>query len=120
MGWGASVAVNGKRVSSPLDTGTFAAVRRKWKSGDHVDLELPLTLRLEPINDKHPDVVALLSGPLVLFPMNDAPGITRSQLLAAKKVAAQRWQTETSSGLLNLLPFTAIEDERYSTYLKLA
>jgi len=117
---GASVAVNGKRVSSPLDTGTFAAVRRKWKSGDHVDLELPLTLRLEPINDKHPDVVALLSGPLVLFPMNDAPGITRSQLLAAKKVAAQRWQTETSSGLLNLLPFTAIEDERYSTYLKLA
>jgi hypothetical protein len=118
---GASVSVNGKRISSSVLPGTFASVRRKWKSGDRVELELPLAMRLEAINDKHPDVAALLSGPLVLFAVDDsAPEITRSQLLAAKKIAATRWQAETASAPLALLPFTAIEDERYSTYLKLS
>jgi DUF1680 family protein len=117
---GASFSVNGKRVSSPIVPGTFANIRRKWKSGDRVELEIPLAMRLEAINDKHPDVVALLSGPLVLFAINDsAPKIARSQLLAAKKIADARWQAETASAPLTFLPFTAIDSERYSTYLKL-
>ena len=117
----ASVSVNGKRVSSSVVPGTFAAVHREWKSGDRVELELPLTMRLEAINNKHPDVVALLSGPLVLFAVNDsAPKITRGQLLAAKKIAPASWQAKTASGSLTLLPFTSIDAERYSTYLKLS
>jgi len=118
---GAFVAVNGKRVSSAVEPGTFAAIRRKWKSGDRVELELPLANRLEAVNDTHPDVVALLSGPLVLFAIKDtAPMITRGQLLAAKKVASGRWQAETGSGPVTFLSFTAIDEERYSTYLKLS
>jgi len=53
---GAIVSVNGKRVSSPIVAGTFATIRREWKSGDRVELELPLAMHLEAINDKHPDV----------------------------------------------------------------
>jgi len=118
---GAIVSVNGKRVSSPIVAGTFATIRREWKSGDRVELELPLAMHLEAINDKHPDVVALFSGPLVLFAVNDsAPNVSRAQLLAAKKISAQRWAAESSSGPLALLPFTGIENERYSTYLKLS
>jgi hypothetical protein len=118
---GASVSVNGKRISSKITAGSFASVRREWKTGDRVELELPRAMRLEAINKRHPDVVALMAGPLVLFPVTDtAPKVERAQLLAAKKIGANRWQAQTSSGSLTLLPFTAIQDERYTTYVKLS
>src|SRR5256885_1088697 len=114
---GASISVNGKRIDTSVTPGTFASIQREWKSGDRVELELPLAMRLESINDQHPDVAALLSGPLVLFALNaSAPSITRTQLLAAKKVAAARWQSEAGSTPLTLLPFTSITNESYSTY----
>jgi DUF1680 family protein len=116
----AAISINGTRFSADSPSGSFAAIRREWKSGDRIELNLPLAMRLEPINARHTDTVALLSGPLVLFPINEkSPSITKHQLLAAKKVASQKWQAETSSPPLTLLPFTSIDSERYSTYLKL-
>ena len=118
---GARVSVNGKRISSKAEPGSFASVRREWKTGDRVELELPLQMRLEAINKRHPDVVALMAGPLVLFPVTEtAPKVERAQLLAAKKIGANRWQAQTPAGSLPLLPFTAIQDERYTTYVKLS
>ena len=115
---GASVSVNGKRTDQPAVTGSFLAVSRRWKTGDRIELELPLVKRLEAIDRKHPQTVALVSGPLVLFPITAKPPVVSgAQLLAAKKVAGQRWQAETASGLMDLLPFTAISDEQYSTYV---
>jgi hypothetical protein len=46
--------------------------------------------------------------------------VTRRQLLAAHKIGPQKWQTETGDEPLTMLPFTAITDEHYSTYLQLA
>jgi hypothetical protein len=65
--------------------------------------------------------VALLYGPLVLFGIqaNDRP-ITRSQLLAAKKTAPDKWQAPTQTGAMTLLPFFAISNEPYSTYFKVS
>ena len=115
---GASISVNGKRAPDAAIPGSFAKVQRKWKTGDRVELELPLTKRLEPIDPRHPKTVALLCGPLVLFAIADAtPVVTAPQLLAAKKVGKQDWQVETAAGPLKMLPFTAISDEQYSTYL---
>jgi len=115
---GAAISINGKRYADPVIPGTFATLRRQWKSGDHIDLELPLKNRLEPIDPRHPNTVALLCGPLVLFAItNPTPAITRTQLLSARKIAAQNWQAEISPGRLDLLPFTAISDQQYSTYL---
>ena len=58
-----------------------------------VELDLPLEPRLEAIDEAHPDTVALLSGPLVLFPMVEKPpGVTRSQLLSVRKTGAQSWE----------------------------
>jgi len=42
--------VNGKRVQWPIIAGKFATMRRQWKAGDHIEVELPLTKRLEPID----------------------------------------------------------------------
>ena len=65
------LSVNGKRVSEAATPGTFAAVRRTWKDGDRVELELPMPLRLQPVDANHPKLVALMRGPLVLFAVAD-------------------------------------------------
>jgi DUF1680 family protein len=117
---GATVAVNGKRMTNGVVTGSFATIRRKWKSGDQIELELPLQTRLEPINARHPETVALLSGPLVLFAIGATPAsLTKSELLSAKKTGPQKWQAKTATENIDLLPFTAITDESYTTYLKI-
>jgi DUF1680 family protein len=114
---GASIAVNGKRKVA--SAGSFASVKRKWKNGDRIELELPLRTRLEAIDGQHPETVALLAGPLVLFAITDAePAVTRTQLLAAKKTGAQSWEVTTASQPMKMLPFTAIGEQQYSTYLR--
>jgi DUF1680 family protein len=115
---GASVSVNGGRAK-PVMAGSFASIRRRWNTGDRVEVNLPLTMRLQAVDPQHPGIVALLYGPLVLFAITEAaPSVTRRQILAARKIGAQEWQIETGSGPLKMLPFTAIADEQYSTYLK--
>ena len=115
---GASISVNGKRVLELVIPGSFATVRREWRTGDQIELDLPLAKRLQPIDPRHPKTVALLCGPLVLFAIVDTPPlVTSRQLLAAKKTGQQNWQVETAAAALNMLPFTAISNEQYSTYL---
>jgi DUF1680 family protein len=115
---GASVSVNGKREVASV--GSFAQVRRKWKTGDRIELELPMKARLEAVDPQHADTVALVVGPLVMFAITDTdPKITRAQLLAAKKSGPQSWQVEAANGSLKMLPFTEIGEEPYSTYLRM-
>ena len=114
---GASITINSKRHTAV--PGNFARLRRRWKSGDRIELELPLQRRLESVDAHHADTVALVEGPIVLFPITDAdPNLTRAQLLAAKKLSAQSWQVETANGPMKMLPFTEIDEERYSTYVR--
>ncbi|HYA23249.1 MAG TPA: beta-L-arabinofuranosidase domain-containing protein [Terriglobales bacterium] len=114
---GASVALNGKRQD--VQTGAFYGFERQWRTGDRIDLKLPLKARLEAIDPQHAETVALLAGPLVLFAITDSqPAVTRAQLLAAKKTGAQSCQVETAGGAVRMLPFTAIGKEGYTTYLR--
>ena len=114
---GASISVNGKREAARA--GSFAQVRRHWNSGDRVELELPMKARLEEVDRQHPETVGLLVGPVVLFAVTDRePRVTRAQMLAVNRTDAQNWQVETADGPMRMLPFTAIGDEPYSTYLR--
>jgi len=116
----AAISVNGKRAPGELRPGSFAMMEREWGGEDRVDLELPMALRLEPIDARHPDTVALMRGPLVLFPQGAGMrSVKRSEVLAAKSTTPGRWQAATQNGLLAFLPFTEIQDQAYSTYLKL-
>jgi uncharacterized protein len=112
------IRVNGLPAQAPVTQG-FASIVRKWKDGDRIELDLPLPMRLEPIDSQHPETVALVRGPLVLFALTeDAPTVTREQLLSAKRMRGQSvWQTATEAGPLLLTPFTEIHEERYRTYL---
>ena len=117
-GDGAVIRVNGNPIATPVNTG-FASLQRQWKDGDRIELELPLPMRLEPIDAQHSSTVALLRGPLVLFAMTDgAPSVTRQQLLsAARSPSESGWRAQTASSALRLLPFTAIDGEPYTTYM---
>jgi hypothetical protein len=115
---GASIFVNGKLEPSSVAAGKFATIRREWKKGDRLEVDLAMKLRLEPIDEQHPETVALLCGPLVLFAITDnLSAVAASQLLAAKKNGRQSWKVEIAGGTMSMLPFTAIEDQQYSTYL---
>jgi hypothetical protein len=75
-------------------------------------------MRLEAIGAQHPDTVALIRGPLVLFAATEAaPRITRPQLLGARRGADGAWYAAAASGRLRLVPFTELGEERYTTYL---
>lgn len=118
---GPAISVNGRSWKDPIVPGTFAALHRQWKNGDRVTLDLPMRMRLEALDPANPNTVALLRGPLVLFPITKSPvKVTRQQLLNAKSVAAGRWEVPAEGRPVTMLPFTAIEDEQYSTYLRVA
>ena len=119
---GATLSVNGNRDSQQLAAGAFAEVRREWKTGNRIELELPLLMRLETVDAQHPDTVALASGPLVLMAVRDGAekNVTRASLLAAQKSSPNLhlWTAKSQSGLLQLKPFMDIRDEKYAAYLK--
>jgi DUF1680 family protein len=120
---GAEIFLNGARQKDLAVPGKFAAIRRDWKTGDRVELQLPLKMRLEPIDSQHADTVALLMGPLVLMAVKESQTaplakVTRDQLLAAKRVSERQWQIASASGPVTLLPFTWLGSRPYTTYVK--
>jgi DUF1680 family protein len=117
------LSVNGKRVTESVRPGTFAAIRRTWNNGDRVELELPMPLRLEPVDVQHSNQVALVHGPLVQFALADSqPTFDRAELLHAKATnnAAGDCIANTAGGQsITMRPFMSIQDESYSTYVQL-
>jgi DUF1680 family protein len=66
-GSGFSIAVNGKpeTLAAEAKPGSYVAIEREWKTGDTMQVRLPMSLRLEPMPDD-PHVVAVLYGPILL------------------------------------------------------
>lgn len=124
-GWtspdGANILINGERVSKPAQKG-FVSLERRWRDGDRVELTFAMPMRVEAIDSRHPDTVALFRGPLILFAIGEnAPKITRPQLMAGARVANEAaWRADAGSGTLLLKPFFEIEDEHYSTYVNVS
>ena len=114
---GATIAINGHPARFATASG-FATLERTWKSGDRIDLHLPMENRLEPINTLHAETVALCRGPLVLFPLGEQRGlVSRAQLLAARRVGSDVWVADTAQGAQPFTPFTSLGERTYATYL---
>ena len=115
------IAVNGRTADAAVEPGTFASVRRTWRSGDRIELELDMPLRLEPIpyQQEGGQRMALMYGPVALFAVGDlsAP-VTKAQLLAADRVlkSSTDWTVATAREPLTMRPFATIGDERYRLY----
>ena len=59
------VRLNGKPVKVTAKPGSHVELRRTWKAGDQVDVELPMRTTLEPMPGLK-NYVAVLHGPIVL------------------------------------------------------
>jgi hypothetical protein len=115
--------VNGQRISNPVQAGRFATIRGTWKDGDRIELELPMPLRLEAVDEQHPNLVALSRGPLVLSAISDArPVFERAELLRAQESIDKRGDHSAlaaDGSRVTMRPFMSIGDESYNTYVSL-
>jgi DUF1680 family protein len=113
-------AVNGKRSEGPLKPGQFARIHRTWKKGDRIELEFDMPTRLEAVDAQHPKLMAAVHGPLALFAVGEVPATVRAPELAAVaqlSAGSTDWRAKTGSGVINMRPFTAIQDEHYRFYM---
>jgi DUF1680 family protein len=119
-GKGAVLQVNRQTVPMQIERG-FVTVSRLWRSGDQIELRLPMRLRLEAADAEHPETAALMRGPLVLFA--ELPGggvrVDRGAALAARQSGHAEWSIATGIDPVRLRPFVKLGDTRYTTYLTL-
>jgi DUF1680 family protein len=58
--------INGAPVAVDAVPGQWATVSRIWASGDVLEITIPLTIRMTPVDAQHPDRVAVVRDPVVL------------------------------------------------------
>ena len=98
-----SVQVNAEPQRLTADSRGFVEVRRQWKDQDSIRIEIPLDEHQEPVDHEHPELVAVMRGPVMMVAAMD-PGVA---------VSADSSLTHKAS----LVPFYKIRDEIYTTYL---
>ena len=107
-----TIRING--TPQPLRiNASFATIDRTWKNGDRIELSLPMPFRLQPIDSRHPETVALMRGPLVLFAQAESPSLTRTQLLNPTQALDGAWTTNS----IRFAPFVDLNDNHYATYV---
>jgi DUF1680 family protein len=145
---GITLTVNGKPEAVGATPGSYVTVEREWKSGDRVEVRLPMNLHMEAMPDD-PKMIAMMYGPIVLAgdlgtegltsavrygpnapPMNrvkpiEVPafiGDVKDVLARVKPVAGTplAFKTEAlgSPHDVTLLPFYRVFDSRYTVYWK--
>jgi uncharacterized protein len=110
--------VNENPVHADLRRG-FAVVRRRWTSGDKLTCDFPLQFRTEAVDDQHPEMVALLRGPLVYVEQNPAVAESAHANLEALRPAAEApgvFSSPASDRSRTYAPFYFVRDAGYTMY----
>jgi DUF1680 family protein len=64
---GVTAKVNGQDFPVEARPGTWASLERVWRSGDKVELHIPLHFQLQAVDRQHPDRVAAVRGPVTMI-----------------------------------------------------
>lgn len=72
---GMTIAVNGRTWTADLTPTGYVPIERTWRTGDVVEVHLPMTLRTEPLPGSA-EHVAFLYGPIVLAGRLGTDGVT--------------------------------------------
>ncbi len=143
---GASVKINGKTLEASASPGSYLGIARTWNDGDRVELELPMSLRIEAMPDD-PKVQAVMYGPLVLAGDLGSEGLSDSLIvgpagpevrkkpmevptLRAANADPASWIKPSGQPLtfhtanqqkdITLVPLNSIFDKRYSVYFQVS
>lgn len=138
---GGSVKINGAVVPAFASPGSYLALNRIWKSGDKIELSLPMNLHIENMPDDE-TIQAAMYGPLLLAGRFDAvtkemlygdyepkPGDFKMINIVADPNKPTAWlQRDPKQGLtfhgvgqsqpLTLVPLYQVIHERYAIYWK--
>jgi hypothetical protein len=120
----AQLAVNGQAIPAAADSRTFAAIRRRWQTNDTLQIRLPFSFRLQPVDDRHPNTVALMWGPLMMVALDPPLELPRNSITSSpegiKPTAYSPLTFEVARAPEKLLfvPFYRIRDEVYTTYVQ--
>ncbi|MEU7476875.1 beta-L-arabinofuranosidase domain-containing protein [Lentzea sp. NPDC042327] len=115
---GALLHVNGVDAE-PVTPGTYARVDRDWRSGDVVEVTLPMHLHLRRApDDKRVRTVEV--GPIVLagaYGTNDLAHLPTLRTATLRPTANPlRYTAMASTGPVTLLPFFRLHGQRYTVY----
>jgi uncharacterized protein len=137
-----SVKMNGKAIDVVPSAGSYLTLSRTWKSGDRIEMELPMRLRTEPMPDD-PKMAAFLYGPIVLAGDLGSEGLTQDLIVGPNAPQMRRlpmdvpalrasaadpaswikpgakplaFHTTGQSKDVAMSPISSILDRRYSVY----
>jgi DUF1680 family protein len=85
---GATLNINGRPLEASASPGSYLALTRNWKTGDRIEMAMPMRLRVETMPDD-PKQQAFLYGPLVLAGDLGNDGLTE-QLITGSNVPRLR------------------------------
>ena len=126
------------RSKLPPTPGSYLTITRTWKTGDRIEIALPMRLRMEAMPDD-PKMQAFLYGPLVLAGDLGTEGLTEENTIGHSAPAPQRipidipsfkaagswlkpagepltFRTTGQSKDVTLVPLNSIFNKRYSVY----
>jgi DUF1680 family protein len=120
----ARLAVNEKPISVAAQPRTFAAIRRRWQTNDAIQIQVPFSFRMEPIDDQHPDLVALMWGPLMLVALDPKLSLPKNAISSGgglkhapgNLVAIEFPRTEEK---VRFVPYYKVQDQVYTTYFQI-
>jgi hypothetical protein len=118
-----TLQLNGKPLTIVTAPGTFAAISRTWHANDRLTLTLPQSFRTEPIDDLHPNIVALMRGPVQYVALYPPAGLDRTPLAlpsSLKQIAPQVFAENYAGKQILFIPLHQIQTETYTTYFTCA
>jgi DUF1680 family protein len=77
---GTAVKINGKAVEATAGPGSYLTLNRSWKTGDRIEMTMPMKLRVEKMPDNRQQQ-AFLYGPVVLAGDLGASGLNGSLIV---------------------------------------
>ncbi|KAF5635368.1 hypothetical protein F25303_8515 [Fusarium sp. NRRL 25303] len=120
----ASIRVNGQASNVAIESGKYATVKRQWRSGDTVTVQLPMSLHTVAANDDQ-TLGTIAFGPVVLAgnygqsTLNGNPTIDLASI-KRKSNAGLTFGATSGGKAVELGPFYDAQGFNYAVYWKLS
>jgi uncharacterized protein len=119
---GATVSLNA-RSAAPAIAGRYATIERVWKKGDTVDVVVPQPWRIQPIDESHPAVVAMLRGAVMYVGLNPWDGLAETPVRLPEALKSVEGRPNSYIAIVSgkelvFVPYFEVEMESYNTYFR--
>ncbi|KAG7406605.1 hypothetical protein DER46DRAFT_75298 [Fusarium sp. MPI-SDFR-AT-0072] len=120
----ASIKINGQAANVAIQSGKYALIKRQWKSGDTVTVQLPMSLHTVAANDDQ-TLGAIAFGPVILagnYGQSTLNGNPTIDLASIKRKGNTGLTFGAASGgkAVELGPFYDAQGFNYAVYWKLS